>query len=72
MDDCIEKLLSGHRKRTLLARRASRKVLLKEDEIMWLIHQAKAAFMSEPTLLENVKVPVKICGDIHGSPCPPP
>lgn len=58
-DKTIKKLLA------VKDQKPGKKINLKEQDIIALIHQAKEKIKSEPLLLK-LQAPIKICGDIHG------
>lgn len=45
--------------------RQQKQILLKEDEIKFVLGEVRNIFMSQPMLLE-ITPPIRICGDIHG------
>lgn len=59
VDKIISKLLSVKNSRL------GKNVHLSESEILFLCEKTKEIHLSQPMLL-HIKVPIKICGDIHG------
>jgi len=55
----IEKMLA------VKGNRQQKQILLKEDEIKFVLNHVREVFMSQPMLLE-ITPPILICGDIHG------
>ncbi|KAF9963393.1 serine/threonine protein phosphatase Pzh1 [Mortierella alpina] len=60
IDDMISRLLDAG-----YSGKISKSICLKNSEILFICHQARDAFLSQPTLIE-LNAPVKIVGDIHG------
>ncbi|KAF9954487.1 hypothetical protein BGZ72_004564 [Mortierella alpina] len=60
IDDMISRLLDAG-----YSGKISKSICLKNSEILFICHQAREAFLSQPTLIE-LNAPVKIVGDIHG------
>lgn len=59
IDALIERLIQP------LKNKSMREVLLKENEIIYLIETSKDIFMGQSVLIE-VSPPLRVCGDIHG------
>lgn len=60
IDECIQKLLDPK-----VVAGQTKTFCLKNSEIVYICHQARDVFMSQPPLI-RVKAPVKIVGDTHG------
>lgn len=61
LDEVVQRLLNVRNTK------ASKTLVVKNSEIMWICHRAREIFLDQPVLLElNPHPSLTICGDIHG------